>query len=178
MAKLLDSAFPPGSRGANTEHTANTETTCMSFATDKCYQAKTGEVERKWYVVDADGQVLGRLATKLATVLMGKHKPTYTPHIDTGDFVIVTNADKVRVTGRKSETMSYARYTYHPGGYKEDSFAKVRNRHPDRIVTMAVKRMLPKNAMGRRLLTKLRVFAGDQHPHQAQNPEPLDLTKI
>ncbi len=150
----------------------------MSFVTDKCYQAKPFEVERKWYNVDADGKVLGRLATKLATVLMGKHKPQYTPHVDTGDFVVVTNAEKVKVTGRKAETMSYARYSYHPGGLKVTSFETMRQRHPERIILMAVRRMLPKNAMGRRLLTKLKVYAGSDHPHQAQQCQPLDLDRI
>lgn len=150
----------------------------MSFVTDKCYQAKPLEVERKWYTVDAEGQVLGRLATKLATVLMGKNKPTYTPHVDTGDFVVVTNAEKVKVTGRKSEEMSYARYSYHPGGLKVTSFETMRERHPDRIILFAVKRMLPKSAMGRRLLKKLKVYAGPEHPHQAQQCEPLNLDVI
>ncbi len=150
----------------------------MSFATDKCYQAKPFEVERKWYCIDADGKVLGRLATKLATVLMGKHKPQYTPHVDTGDFVVVTNAEKVKVTGRKAETMSYARYSYHPGGLRVTSFETMRQRHPERIIMFAVRRMLPKNAMGRRLLTKLKVYAGTDHPHQAQQCQPLDLDRI
>ena len=150
----------------------------MSFVTDKCFQAKTGEVERNWYTVDADGLVLGRLATKLATVLMGKHKPTYTPHIDTGDFVVVTNAEKVKVTGRKDEQMSYARYSYHPGGLHVTPYAEMQQKHPDRIILFAVKRMLPKNAMGRRLLTKLKVFAGPEHPHQAQQCEKLNMDVV
>jgi large subunit ribosomal protein L13 len=150
----------------------------MSFVTDKCFQAKTGEVERKWYSVDADGLVLGRLATKLATVLMGKHKPTYTPHIDTGDFVVVTNAEKVKLTGRKIEQKTYARYSYYPGGLNVTPIAEMREKHPDRIILFAVKRMLPKNAMGRRLLTKLKVFAGPDHPHQAQQCQPLKMDVI
>lgn len=150
----------------------------MSFVTDKCFQAKPREIERKWYAVDAEGQVLGRLAAKLATVLMGKHKPIYTPHADTGDFVVVTNAEKVMVTGRKAESKSYARYTYHPGGLRVTSFEVMRARHPERIILLAVKRMLPKNAMGRRLLTKLKVYAGPDHPHQAQQCEPLNLEAL
>jgi len=150
----------------------------MSFVTDKCFQAKTGEVERKWHSVDADGLVLGRLATKLATVLMGKHKPTYTPHIDTGDFVVVTNAEKVKLTGRKIEQKTYARYSYHPGGLHVTPIAEMKEKHPERIIMFAVKRMLPKNAMGNRLLTKLKVFAGPDHPHQAQQCQPLNLDVV
>lgn len=150
----------------------------MSFVTDKCYQAKKGGVQRRWYWVDAEGKVLGRLATKLARVLMGKHKPTYTPHIDTGDFVVVTNAEKVKLTGRKAERKEYASYSYHPGGRKVTPFAELQKRHPDRIIKYAVQRMLPKNAMGRRLLTKLKVYRGSEHPHQAQQCQPLDLDVI
>ncbi len=147
----------------------------MSFATDKCFQAKTGEVQRDWYCVDANDQILGRLATKLAVVLMGKHKPTYTPHIDTGDFIVVTNAEKIRVTGRKAEQKQYASYTYYPGGRRVRTYAELSEKHPDRIIKFAVKRMLPKSAMGRRLLTKLKVYRGSEHPHQAQQCKPLDL---
>jgi len=150
----------------------------MSFVTDKCYQAKPLEVGRKWYHVDADGKVLGRLATKLATVLMGKNKPTYTPHVDTGDFVVVTNAEKVKITGRKNEEMQYVHYTYYTGGRRVVSFEEQMRRHPDRVITEAVRRMLPKSAMGRRLLTKLKVYRGDKHPHQAQQTETLDLTRV
>ena len=150
----------------------------MSFATDKCYQAKRGEVQRMWYWVDAEDKVLGRLATKLATVLMGKHKPTYTPHVDTGDFVVVTNAEKVKITGRKAEQKEYASYSYHPGGRKVRSYAELQARHPDRIIKFAVRRMLPKNAMGKRLLTKLKVYRGSDHPHQAQQCRELDLNSV
>ncbi len=150
----------------------------MSFVTDKCYQAKCGEVERKWYSVDAEDQILGRMAVKLATVLMGKHKSTYTPHVDTGDFVVVTNAEKVRVTGRKDESKEYASYSYYPGGRKVVSYAEMKKRHPDRIIMHAVRRMLPKNAMGKRLLTKLKIYRGSEHPHQAQQCEPLDFDVI
>ncbi len=150
----------------------------MSFATDKCYQAKPKDVARDWYCVDAEGKVLGRLAVKLATVLMGKHKPTYTPHVDTGDFVVVTNAEKVKLTGRKRESKTYNWYTYYPGGHKIVSFDKMQQKHPDRIIKDAVRRMLPKSALGRRLLTKLKVYRGGEHPHQAQNCRPLNLDAI
>lgn len=151
----------------------------MSFVTDKCYQAKVGEVERKWYHVDAQDLVLGRLATKLATVLMGKHKPTYTPHVDTGDFVVVTNAEKIRITGNsKAEEMEYDSYTYYSGGRKVVPYKEMIKKHPDRVILFAVKRMLPKSALGRRLLTKLKVFRGSEHPHQAQKCSPLDLDKV
>ncbi len=150
----------------------------MSFATDKCYQAKRGEVPRKWYWVDAEGKVLGRLATKLATVLMGKHKPTYTPHVDTGDFVVVTNAEKITLTGRKAEQKKYAAYSYYPGGLKVTPYARLLEKHPDRIIKLAVRRMLPKSSLGRRLLTKLKVYRGSEHPHQAQQCEPLDLNVV
>lgn len=150
----------------------------MSFVTSKCYQAKKGEVDRKWYWVDAQDQVLGRLAVRLATVLMGKNKPTYTPHTDTGDFVVVTNVEKIRVTGRKAEQVEYDWYTYYPSGHKVRSFADMRERFPERILMQAVRRMLPKNALGRRLLTKLKVYRGDKHPHQAQQCEPLPVNTI
>ena len=138
----------------------------------RTYSAKTGEVPQGWWHVDATDKVLGRLATKIATVLMGKHKPTYTPHVDTGDFVVVTNAHKIRVTGNKADAMVYARYSYHPGGYKEIPFKRVLERHPERIVQEAVRRMLPKNALGRKMLKKLKIYATDTHPHTAQQPEP------
>ncbi len=150
----------------------------MSAVTDKCYQAKPREVERQWYHVDADGEVLGRLAVKLATVLMGKHKPTYTPHVDTGDFIVVTNAEKIRVTGRKADTMTYARYSYHPGGLKVTPYATMKSRHPERIIMFAVKRMLPKSAHGRRILKKLKIYAGGEHPHQAQQCQSLDVKRV
>ncbi len=144
----------------------------MSQKNLRSYSAKRNQVHRDWYHVDADGLVLGRLATGIARVLMGKHKPTYTPHVDCGDFVVVTNADKIRVTGRKAETMIYPRYSYYPGGYKEIPFQRVLERHPDRIIKEAVRRMLPKNALARHLLKKLKVFASDTHPHGAQQPKP------
>ena len=140
-----------------------------------CYSARTGEVEQEWWHVDATDRVLGRLATRIATVLMGKHKPTYTPHVDTGDFVVVTNAHKIRVTGRKSDTMVDPRYSYYPGGYKEDPYRRVLERHPERIVKEAVRRMLPKNALARHMLSKLKVYASETHPHAAQRPAPLEV---
>jgi len=147
----------------------------MSFATDKCYQAKPGEVERKWWSVDADGRVLGRMATQIATVLMGKHKPQYTPHVDTGDFVVVLNAEKVKLSGRKLETMEHDYYTYYTGGRRVVPYSELIKTHPDRIILLAVRRMLPKNALARRLLTKLKVYRGTDHPHQAQKCEPLKI---
>ncbi len=150
----------------------------MSFATDKCFQAKPGEVTRDWYSVDADGQILGRLAAKIATVLMGKNKPTYTPHVDTGDFVVITNAAKIKVTGRKSEAMEYDSYSYYPGGRHVVSYNEMKAKHPERIIESAVKRMLPKNAMGKRMMTKLKIYKGTEHPHVAQKCQTLDLTKV
>jgi large subunit ribosomal protein L13 len=150
----------------------------MAFTTDKCFQAKAGEVARDWYEVDAGGKILGRLATKLATVLMGKHKPTFTRHTDTGDFIVVTNAEKIKVTGRKAEEMFYDSYSYYPGGRKVVGYAEMLRNHPDRVIMEAVRRMLPKSALGRRQLTKLKVYRGADHPHQAQNCQNLDLSKI
>ena len=141
----------------------------------KTYMAKTGEIAAKWHVVDADGKVLGRLATRIATILMGKHRPEYTPHVDTGDFVIVVNAAKVRLTGNKWTQKQYDRYTGYPGGRKSVSAEEVHKRHPDRIVREAVRRMLPKSRLGRQMFGKLKVYAGPEHPHQAQQPEELEL---
>ncbi|MBI4718459.1 MAG: 50S ribosomal protein L13 [Planctomycetes bacterium] len=124
-----------------------------------------------WWHVDAEGKVLGRLATKIATVLMGKHKPTYTPHVDTGDFIVVTNAGKVRITGRKTETMSYPRYSYYPGGFKDVPYQRFAKDHPEKVLTEAVRRMMPKNALGRNMLKKLKVYTTDTHPHAAQCPQ-------
>lgn len=139
----------------------------------RSFVAKTGQVEHKWFHVDATDQVLGRLAVKIATVLMGKHKPTYTPHVDTGDFVVVTNAGRVKVTGNKADKMVYPRYSYYVGGYKEVPFQVVLEKHPDRIIREAVRRMLPKNALGRQMLRKLKVYSTETHPHTAQQPAPL-----
>lgn len=141
---------------------------------NKCYLAKPGEVEQRWYVVDATDQVLGRLAVRIATVLMGKHKPTYTPHVDTGDFVIVLNAGQVKLTGmRKKQEMVYQRYSGHSGGLKEIDAGRLLERHPERVLYEAVRRMLPKNPLARKMLKKLKLYTGDTHEHQAQHPETL-----
>lgn len=145
---------------------------------NKCYQATKAEAEagRRWYFVDATDKTLGRLAVKIATVLMGKNKPTYTPHIDGGDFVVVLNAGQVRVTGnRKKQQVIYQRYSGYPSGLKETSMDAMLDRHPERVLQAAVKRMLPKNAMAKHMITRLRLFAGGEHPHQAQQPEPLPV---
>jgi len=148
----------------------------MRSAAMKSYLAKPGEVGGDWHIVDADQKVLGRMATQVATILMGKHKPTYTPHVLSGDFVVVVNADKVKLTGRKMEQKTYDRYTYYTSGRKVDSIAKMMAKHPDRVIKLAVRRMLPKNKLGRSMLSRLKVYAGPTHPHQAQCPKPLELT--
>ncbi len=134
--------------------------------------------EQKWYVVDAADQRLGRLATEIAMILRGKNKPSFTPHMDTGDFVIVVNAEKVVVTGRKNSQKLYRRHSGRPGGMKVETFDQLQARIPERIVEKAVKGMLPKNALGRKLFTKLKVYTGSAHPHQAQKPEVLDINTI
>lgn len=139
------------------------------------YMPKPGEVKANWHVVDATDQVLGRLAAKLAVILQGKHKPTYTPHVDTGDFVIVLNADKVRVTGRKAETMEYETYSKYPGGRHLYSYKEMIARKPEKVIEIAVRRMLPKSKMGRNILGKLKIFRGTEHPHAAQQPKPLKI---
>jgi large subunit ribosomal protein L13 len=136
---------------------------------------KIAELEERWLVVDAAGKTLGRLATHVATRLRGKHRPTFTPHLDTGDHVIVVNAAQVRVTGQKGQQKLYRRHTGYPGGLKEIPFERMLERHPDRVIRMAVSGMLPKNRLGRKLLKKLKVYAGPEHPHQAQQPMPEDL---
>jgi large subunit ribosomal protein L13 len=139
-----------------------------------CYQAKAEELAKHWYVIDATDAVVGRLAAQIAPILMGKHRPTYTPHIDTGDYVIVTNVDKVVFTGNKWQQKSYQRYTGHPGGQKEEVAWKLFKRRPERILQLAVQRMMPKNKIGRHMLSKLKLYVGPQHPHQAQAPIPLE----
>jgi len=142
----------------------------------KTYMAKKGEIAQKWYVVDAADKVLGRIATKIARILMGKHRPVYTPHVDTGDFVIVVNADKVKVTGgSKPEKRTYETYSQYPGGRKEKTLREMLAQHPDRVVREAVRRMLPKSRLGRTMASKLKVYTGAEHPHQAQQPEKLEL---
>src|SRR5215471_18065231 len=141
----------------------------------KTFSAKPAEAlaERRWWVIDAEGKPLGRLASRIASVLRGKDKPTFTPHVDTGDFVIVVNAKKVLLTGRKLEQKQYVRHSGEPGGFRTESAEHVLERRPEVPITKAVKGMLPKNIHGRELLTKLKVYAGPDHPHAAQKPEPL-----
>lgn len=139
-----------------------------------CYQAKAGQLTKQWYVVDASDQVVGRLAAQIAQILMGKHRPTYTPHIDTGDFVIVTNVEKVVFTGQKWQQKSYQRYSGHPGGQRDEVAWKLLQRRPHRILELAIQRMMPKSKMGRHMMSKLKLYVGPNHPHQAQQPIPLD----
>jgi large subunit ribosomal protein L13 len=139
----------------------------------RTFTAKTAEIKRQWYVVDAQGQTLGRLASKIAPILKGKHKPTYTPHLDCGDFVVVINVDKVRVTGRKLDQKFYYRHSQYPGGLKSISLRDQLAQHPDRVLLAAVKGMLPKNRLGRQMIKKLKLYAGEAHPHQAQQPKSL-----
>ncbi|OQY06202.1 MAG: 50S ribosomal protein L13 [Planctomycetales bacterium 4572_13] len=141
----------------------------------KSFLAKKETVERNWRVIDADGAVLGRLAVKVAVALMGKDKPIYTPHVDTGDFVIVVNAGKVRLTGNKAETKEYQRYSGYPGGQKIIPYKQMIERHPERVVEMAVKRMLPKNTLGAHMYKKLKVYSGPKHDHAAQQPQKMEL---
>ena len=141
----------------------------------KSFVATPANIEHKWYVIDATDKVLGRLATEIATILRGKHKPTYTPFMDTGDYVIVINADKVRVTGKKEQQKTYFRHTGYPGGVKETPYAEMMQKHPERIIEHAVKGMLPKNRLGRQMYRKLRVYAGPDHHHEAQQPEVYEF---
>lgn len=140
---------------------------------DKTYMPKAKDIERQWFVVDATGAVLGRLATEVARILRGKHKPSYTPHVDLGDHVIVINADKIKVTGRKAEQKTYYRHTGYAGGIRSSSYREVMDKHPERILRKAIWGMLPHNPLGRQMFKKLRVYAGENHPHQAQRPEAL-----
>ncbi|HGY56234.1 MAG TPA: 50S ribosomal protein L13 [Caldithrix abyssi] len=143
----------------------------------KTYIARENEIEqsRRWYVVDAEGQVLGRLASKIAHILRGKNKPIYSPHQDAGDFIVVINAEKVRLTGKKMQQKTYFRHSGYPGGVTTTPIALMLQRHPERVIEYAVKRMLPKNALGRKMFKKLKVYAGPDHPHQAQQPAALKL---
>lgn len=141
----------------------------------KTYTPKAGDITRAWYVVDADGVVLGRLASEVAKILRGKHKPTYAPHMDMGDHVIVVNAAKVRVTGAKATDKVYYQHSQYPGGLSEIPFERESERRPERVVERAVRGMLPRNRLGRRMLRKLAVYAGAEHPHEAQGPVPLEL---
>lgn len=137
----------------------------------KSYMAKTNEIDRKWYLIDAEGKVLGRLASEIATILSGKHKPIYTPHVDTGDFVVVINADKIKLTGKKLEQKNYIYHTGYPGGLKKIPYERLIKERPERIIELAVKGMLPKNRLGRKMIKKLKVYAGLEHKHEAQKPE-------
>jgi len=141
----------------------------------KTYQAKKDEIEHQWYLVNAEGKVLGRLSTELAKILKGKNKPTYTPHLDTGDFVIVVNAGKVTLTGKKMKDKIYYHHTGYPGGIKEMTAEKLLSKKPTEMIRTAVKGMLPKNSLGRQMLRKLKIYAGPNHPHEAQKPMPLEL---
>lgn len=137
--------------------------------------AKPGEVQRNWYLVDAEGAILGRLAAQIAMILRGKNKPQYTPHTDTGDFVVVVNADKVQVTGNKATDKVYYHHTGYNGGLKAETFREAMEKHPERVIERAVKGMLPKTTLGRQQLRKLKVYAGPEHPHAAQNPVKIEL---
>jgi large subunit ribosomal protein L13 len=141
----------------------------------KTWNAKPGEVAREWYVVDADGQTLGRLATRIADALRGKNKPQYTPHVDTGDFVVVVNAEKVAVTGKKLDEKRYYRHSGYPGGLRSRTLREQLDRRPEEVLRKAVKGMLPRNRLARRQLTKLKIYAGPEHPHEAQAPKPLKV---
>ena len=140
------------------------------------FMAKPGDVPQRWFVIDGTDQVVGRLAVQIATILRGKHRPEYTPHQDTGEFVIVVNAEKVRFTGKKWETKAYHWYTHFPGGLKTVKARDLLQSHPERILMEAVRRMVPRNRLGRRQMTKLKIYAGPSHPHQAQQPQELKLT--
>src|SRR5580765_6417160 len=139
------------------------------------YMPKPGEVKANWHVVDATGLVLGRLAAKVALILQGKHKATYTPHVDTGDFVIVINAEKVKVTGRKAEAMEYQTYSKYPSGLHRYTYKDMIVRKPEKVIEVTVRRMLPKSRMGRNILGKLKIYRGEQHPHGAQQPKKMEL---
>jgi large subunit ribosomal protein L13 len=141
----------------------------------KSFMAKKSEVEQKWLLVDADGAILGRMAAKIAPILMGKTKPIYTPHVDVGDFVVVVNAEKVKVGGKKAKTKEYDYYTHYPGGHRYVSFAAMMAKKPEKVIELAVKRMLPKSALGGLMLKKLKVYRGPEHEHQAQKPERIEL---
>ena len=141
----------------------------------KTFVAKEHEVDKKWYLVDAENRILGRLASRIATRLRGKHKPIFTPHADTGDFIVIINAEKITLTGAKWDKKMYYRHTGYIGGLKEISAGKLLEKKPEEIIRLAVKRMLPKNSLGRRQLKKLKIYAGSDHPHEAQQPEKLEI---
>lgn len=141
----------------------------------KTYYPKLDEINQKWYVVDADGKALGRLASRIASILRGKNKPYYSPHMDTGDFIVVINAEKIRLSGRKAETKKYFTHSGYMGGGRFETYREAMTAHPEEIIRRAVKGMLPRNTLGRQLFRKLKVYAGSEHPHQAQQPETLEL---
>lgn len=145
--------------------------------TTRTYSPKPAEIQRKWHLVDATDQILGRLASRLATVLMGKHKPMFAHHLDCGDHVVVVNVERIRVTGKKADQKSYWTYSGYPSGHHGKSFREMLAKHPDRILRLAVRGMLPKTQLGRKMLLKLKIYAGPEHPHAAQGPLPLDLKK-
>lgn len=141
----------------------------------KTYWTREEDVDRKWFVVDAEGQTLGRLATQIATVLRGKHKPVYNPSVDTGDYVVVVNAEKIHTTGRRLDQKKYYTHSGYVGGLTERTLREMLETRPDRVIHQAVRGMLPKNALGRKMMKKLKVYAGPEHPHEAQQPEPLEI---
>lgn len=147
----------------------------MATPVTKSFLARTGQVPQNWHLVDARDKILGRLAVKLATILCGKHRPTYTPHTDTGDFVVVLNVSEIALTGSKMKTKVHQRYSGYPSGLKTIGVNELLKTHPDRVLRHAVRGMLPKNRLGRRMLSKLKIYAGSEHPHQAQCPQPLEL---
>ncbi len=144
------------------------------MAGTKTYVAKAGDIEKKWWIADAEGQIVGRLASDIAVILMGKHRPTYTPHVDTGDFIVVINAGKVIFTGKKWDQKQYTWYTGHPGLRSETAATRLKKR-PEMILREAVRRMLPKSKLGKAMLDKLKIYSSSEHPHQAQSPEPLNV---
>jgi large subunit ribosomal protein L13 len=146
--------------------------------TVRTYSPKPGDVQRQWHVIDATDVVLGRLATQAATLLRGKHKPIYAPHVDTGDFVVIVNADKVALTGNKREAKMAYRHSGYPGGLRATPYSDLLERHPEKAVEKAIKGMLPHNSLGRTMLKKLKVYAGPDHPHQAQQPQPFEITQV
>ena len=141
----------------------------------KTFSAKSHEVTRDWYIVDATGKVLGRVATEIARRLRGKHKPEFTPHVDTGDYIVVVNAEKLRVTGNKAKDKLYHRHTTYPGGIRTTNFEKMQAKHPERVLTLAVKGMLPKGPLGYAMIKKMKIYPGESHPHSAQQPKPLQI---
>ena len=141
----------------------------------KTFTPKKEEIERKWYIADADGQILGRFASQIAHILRGKHKPIFTPHLDVGDHVIVINADKIQITGRKANQKRYYHHTGYPGGLHSIEYSRMVHQHPDRVLKLAVRGMLPHNKLGRQMLKKLRIYANAEHPHHAQQPETLEI---